>query len=117
MSSDEQRKLGAIHVAEIPFESGQVQFQYARYLSADGSHWIRHGPFLQYHENGQLASEGTFDHGLELGPWRDFHANGQIAAEGEYLYGKEHGVWRYWSPEGAQEKEVLYVLGTESSAS
>jgi antitoxin component YwqK of YwqJK toxin-antitoxin module len=40
-------------------------------------------------------------HGKEHGPWRDYHENGQLAAEGEYADGVEVGTWHYWDARGA----------------
>ncbi|WP_201765700.1 hypothetical protein [Xanthomonas vesicatoria] len=74
-----------------------------RYLSADGSAWLRHGLFCAYHGDGSLASEGNYEHGQECGLWRDYHSNGQLAAEGSYANGVEIGVWRYWSSDGSPE--------------
>ena len=85
-----------VNVAEVLFESGVVQYRYARYLSDDGVGWIRHGPFFSYHPNGNLASEGTYVHGSEHGFWKDFHDDGSPAAEGNYFNGEEVGDWRYF---------------------
>lgn len=104
-----------LQIAEIPYETGEVQFRYSRYLAADGTLWIRHGSFRAYYKNGRVASEGEYDHGLESGVWRDYHENGRIAAEGEYRGGVESGLWRYWSSDGALEKEVLVVGGVETN--
>ena len=93
-----------LRIAEIPFESGEIHFRYARYLSDDGSRWIRHGLFVAYHKNGKLASEGNYVDGVEDGHWRDFHENGQLAAEGEYDRGHEVGVWKYWTPDGKPDE-------------
>lgn len=90
-----------LNIAEIPYETGQIHYRYARYLSGDGTRWIRHGLFKAYHPNGGLASEGEYVDGLEHGPWRDFHENGKPAAEGRYEHGKEVGEWRYWDEDGA----------------
>ncbi len=93
-----------LEIAEIPYESGGLRFRYARYLAEDGSKWIRHGLFEAYHENGTLASTGTYSHGNEQGLWRDFHDNAQLAAEGHYEGGVEIGTWSYWSPDGHKEQ-------------
>jgi len=53
-----------LNIAEILSESGRVRYRYARYLSADGTEWIRHGRFEAYHVNGTLSSEGTFVDGV-----------------------------------------------------
>jgi antitoxin component YwqK of YwqJK toxin-antitoxin module len=97
-----------LQIAEFLYESGKTRFRYSRYLSPDGGKWIRHGLFRAYHENGQLASEGEYENGLETGVWRDYHDNGQLAAEGEYRNGKENGRWRFWTSSGQLEKETVY---------
>jgi antitoxin component YwqK of YwqJK toxin-antitoxin module len=94
-----------LQIAQIPYQSGQVQMRYFRYLAEDGTKWIRHGLFRAYHEDGTLASEGEYDHGKESGLWRDFHPNGQLAAEGHYDNGVEVGPWRYWDAAGNPESK------------
>ena len=95
-----------LNIAEIPYEDGTIQYRYARYLSDDGTRWIRHGLFLAYHPNGQLASEGHYADGHEQGLWKDFHENGQMAAKGEYEAGQEVGRWEYWNDDGTPSSEA-----------
>jgi antitoxin component YwqK of YwqJK toxin-antitoxin module len=92
-----------LQIAEILYPSGIVRLRYSRYLSADGSAWVRHGLFRAYHEDGTLASEGNYEHGQEHGRWRDYHSNGRLAAEGSYANGAEVGQWRYWAADGSSE--------------
>lgn len=93
--------MNDLEIAEIPYDSGDIHFRYARYLSADGTRWIRHGLYRAYHRNGSLASEGHYVDGAEHGLWRDYHENGQLAAEGHYESGAEVGLWKYWDADGA----------------
>ena len=93
--------MTTLNIAEIYYESGEIHYRYSRYLSEDGTKWIRHGLFLAYHKNGKVASEGNYNHGIEHGNWKDFHENGQIAAEGQYNLGQEHGEWKYWDSDGS----------------
>lgn len=90
-----------LQIAEIPYENGEIRCRYSRYLSADGTRWVRHGLFRAYYPDGSLASEGSYVDGLEAGLWRDFHANGQLAAEGTYDAGKEKDDWKYWDSDGS----------------
>ena len=90
-------------IAEVPHESGAIKYRYARVMSPDGTRWMRRGLFVEYHEDGTVASEGQYVDGKEDGLWRDFYPNGQIAAEGHYQRGREIGTWRFWSSFGAQE--------------
>ena len=93
-----------LHIAEIPYETGEVRFRYSRYLSEDGTQWIRHGLFRAYHPNGNLASEGNYVDGAEHGDWRDYHDNGQVAAQGVYERGQEVGLWSFWDADGSLEE-------------
>ena len=95
--------MADLNIAEIAYPSGAVQARYSRYLAADASKWIRHGLFRSYHEDGSLASEGSYEHGVEHGLWRTFHENGQLASEGIYLQGDEAEGWRFWSSDGTEE--------------
>jgi antitoxin component YwqK of YwqJK toxin-antitoxin module len=95
--------MADLEIAEIPYDSGEIRFRYARYLSVDGSRWVRHGLFFAYHSNGQLASEGNYLDGVEHGHWKDFHDNGQLAAEGDYQHGQEVGEWKFWKPDGSPD--------------
>ncbi len=91
-----------LEIAEIPYPTGVVKHRYSRYLATDGSRWVRHGLFRSYHEDGTLASEGSYEHGLETGLWRDFFPSGQLAAEGYYVAGQEADGWRFWKESGAE---------------
>lgn len=92
-----------LSIAEVPYESGELHFRFSRYMSQDGSRWVMHGLFQEYHPNGQIISEGWYEHGLEQGMWRDYFPNGQPAAEGLYENGKEGGEWRYWNRDGTPQ--------------
>jgi len=107
MASESDR----LNIAEIQHEDGSLRFRYSRYLSPDGKRWIRHGPFLAFHPNAQLASEGGYEDGLENGHWKDYHENGRPAAEGRFKAGKKDGVWQYWDAEGHPEENEEYVEG------
>lgn len=96
--------MNDLEIAEITYDSGEVRFRYARYLSSDASRWIRHGLFVAYHPNGDVASEGHYLDGAEHGEWRDYYPGGSIAAEGRYELGEEvAGTWRFWDPDGRLE--------------
>lgn len=95
--------MDTLNIAEVPYETGEIKFRYSRYMSPDKTKWIRHGLFYQYFKNGNIASEGEYEHGLENGLWKDYHENGVKAAEGYYKAGKQIGVWNYWDAEGNSE--------------
>jgi antitoxin component YwqK of YwqJK toxin-antitoxin module len=92
--------MAELNIAEVLYPSGALRYRYSRYLAADGRRWIRHGLFVEYREDGTIASEGTYEHGVEHGVWKDFHPNGQLAALGDYDHGTEAENWTYWNAEG-----------------
>lgn len=96
-----------LNIAEIPYDTGEIRFRYARIMSKDGTRWVRHGLFCEYHRNGQVISEGNYQDGKEEGLWRDHYSNGQLAAEGHYANGEEVGEWRYWMPDGTPTDEPI----------
>jgi hypothetical protein len=100
-------------VLEVPNPDGGVRFRITRYFSADGVHWVRHGRFAMFHNNGTIATEGEYRDGLEEGVWRDYYENGQLAAEGVYCNGKEEGYWRFWARDGTEQPAVEYMGGEE----
>lgn len=102
-----------LHLAETPYDSGELRYRYECIPSDDGSRWIRHGLFQAYHKNGNLASEGRYEQGAEEGLWRDYHENGLLAAEGHYHLGKEQGLWRTWNDDGTPGNACSYIHGVE----
>lgn len=97
-----------LNIAEIPYETGEIHFRYSRKMSVDGTKWIREGHFIEYYQNGNVASEGNYIDGLEDGYWKDYYENGKIAAEGYYSKGEETGKWCYYDEQGNLEDEEEY---------
>lgn len=94
-----------LNIVEIPYDTCQIHFRYSRYLSEDGSHWIRHGLFRAYHLNGSLATEGNYIDGYEQGVWCDYYENGILAAKGLYEKGVDVGKWEFWNEDGSSMTE------------
>lgn len=94
---------GPLQVEEIVDEAGALRFRFSLYLSRDGGRPVRHGFFVAYHANGQIASELTYDHGAEHGLCQDFHPNGMLAARGRYAHGEHVGEWCYFWEDGTPE--------------
>lgn len=104
----EQKDDPVLYIAEILYETGEVHFRYSRKLSDDGTKWLRHGLFTEYHQNGNILSTGLYDEGLETGHWNDYYENGNIAAEGDYKDGTETGKWLYYDENGKLESEEIF---------
>jgi hypothetical protein len=67
----------------------------------------RVGPWVKYHDNGQLYSKGTIKDGKEDGPWVRYWDNGKLESKGIYKDGDRDGFWvRYY------EDGQLWYKGT-----
>ncbi|MDR2898960.1 MAG: hypothetical protein LBU94_01450 [Clostridiales bacterium] len=108
MPASKPTEDGILHIAEIPYETGEIKFRYSRKMSPDGTKWIRDGLFTHYHQNGNYGSTGFYVDGLEEGHWEDYYENGVLAAEGEYSKGKEVGKWRFYGSDGELQEEKDY---------
>jgi hypothetical protein len=52
----------------------------------------RVGPWVTYHENGQLWSKGNWKDGKLDGPFVNYWDNGQLSNKGTFKDGKRHGL-------------------------
>jgi hypothetical protein len=65
-----------------------------------------------YHPNGKLWWEGSFENGILEGPNRHWHDNGVMSRDCSYERGLEHGVARQWNRDGKLLGEYLMDHGT-----
>ena len=77
-------------------------------VDADG---FRHGRWLWKNNDGQLAEEVNYDHGLKHGPQISWFENGQKEEEKSYRNGKLDGVWTIWHENGNKAEEDSYRDG------
>ena len=67
---------------------------------------LTEGPWVEYHDNGQLWFKGNYKYGKREGPWVGYHDNSQLWFKGNYKDGNREGPsFRYYSdgrvqPEG-----------------
>ena len=67
------------------------------------------GPWVRYHENGQLWSKGIYKDGDRDGSWVWFHDNGQLLSKGIYKDGERDGPWVSYNEDGTVWK---FLTGT-----
>ena len=72
---------------------------FCRKIGAFGAR-IKHGPYVEWHQNGKMKKRGMFHEGSKVGTWTTWHANGLKALEGRYDQGVAVGVWRKWDEQG-----------------
>ena len=80
--------FGACHSGPCPpdtelqgsLRSGQ---QLCAYQDSNGT-VVRHGPFIEWHANGQKSVEGAYEHGKQTGRWTLWDERGRKIAERDY---------------------------------
>ena len=59
------------------------------------------GPFVLYHNNGNIKEKGNYHEGQKHGLWTKFHFNGKIEETGEYEYGFPIKTWKGYHDDGS----------------
>jgi antitoxin component YwqK of YwqJK toxin-antitoxin module len=80
---------------DVPFTgktTGKIQRSFK-----DGK---EHGPWVSYHDNGQVFSQGTYKNDKEDGPWVVYYKNGQLLSKGTLKDGKRVGPWVGYNDDG-----------------
>jgi uncharacterized protein len=72
----------------------------------------KHGPFLAWHENGQIARQGEFRYDLPVGKFQYWYANGQKQMDGSYVDGRPDGEWIWWHENGLKSIAGSYRDGS-----
>ncbi len=92
---------------DVPFTgttTGKVQAMYR-----DG---VKHGAYVEYHENGRLWFKGAYKDDNKHGPWGEYYESGQLAHKTTYKEGREHGPWEsYWRFDGRPAGKGIYKDG------
>jgi antitoxin component YwqK of YwqJK toxin-antitoxin module len=64
-------------------------------------------------------NEGFYKNGKMIGPWMSYHENGQIKSHGTYkytesgVYSRKDGNWKYYYDNGQLERESIIKDGVE----
>ena len=72
---------------------------------------VMEGPWVSYHENGQLLSEGAFKNGKTEGPWVLYYDNGRLSMKGTFKNGKYEGPWVFYHNNGQLEMKGDFKNG------
>jgi len=91
---------------DCPIYTDSVVSDYETYCSTDRG--TRHGPFVRYHTNGEVAEEGMYDYGTKAGTWVQYHTDGAVKSEGEYHNGEREGLWINFDKNGEEISRTMY---------
>ncbi len=104
----EYNEEGQVVKAEI-YDSGRVMAE--GILDTLG---LQQGEWKEYHENGQLKSQGKYLNGLKVGPWKYYYANTKVFETGKYdNQGRQQGKWMWYFDNGKVRRESNFFNGQE----
>ena len=73
--------------------------------------WLRHGPALEWHTNGQLAVESNYHNGTLHGAFHAWYPDGTSSTGGQYDQSVKTGLWRSFYADGTHSEQGHYVQG------
>jgi len=91
---------------DVPF-SGKIE-GLQRGSFKDGK---QDGPWVRYHDTGQLQWEGAYKDGKEEGPWVSYWSDGQLWEKGTYKDGEMDGPWVSYYEDGQLWDKGTYKDG------
>jgi antitoxin component YwqK of YwqJK toxin-antitoxin module len=71
----------------------------------------KHGSFINYHENGQVSSEGQYVKDKLEGKWTNYFENGQLQSMGMFTKNFLNGISVTWYENGQKKSEGNSVNG------
>ena len=72
---------------DVPF-TGSIQ---SKYNSGKVKTGRKDGPWIRYHNTGQLKDKGTYKDGKREGAWVAYYSDGRLRFKGTYKDGEKHG--------------------------
>lgn len=72
---------------------------------------MKDGPFYTWHENGKLASQGTFKKNSKDGEYKSWHKNGAVESIEKYNHGELYDTLRSYYPTGELRRKEAYKFG------
>ena len=99
-SKEKQRIADSKPTVEEEFHPNGELKRRTNYQSKDDG-GKRHGLSREWHENGQLYTEQTYNNGKRYGLYRHWTTEGQLYLEETYKNGQRHGLTLAWEGDGS----------------
>ncbi len=98
--------------SELPF-SGIVKKAGQQWAFLEGK---AEGPYVSFHENGQLSSRGNYLNGKRDGEWVTYHGSGQLMIKETLQNGERNGAWEYYFINGQLREKGNFKDGKMDGA-
>lgn len=97
---------------DVPF-TGKVAKGGQQWTFKDGK---AEGPYVSYHDNGELSSKGNYKNGKRDGPWVTYHISGKLMIKETLKNGTLEGPWEYYFVNGRLREKGAYKNGKREGA-
>ena len=74
---------------------------------------FKDGPYLEYHETGEIKIVGEYKNGQREGLWSSWYTNGELQSELNYEKGLEDGEYKVFHTNGNLKIRGFYKAGKE----
>ena len=96
---------------EKKYPNGEPQRSLTIHFYRDGPN-LFHGDFKEWHPNGILWKQGTYDENRRIGEWKFMDENGTLAKHAFYSSdGIPDGEWTYFNDDGSKRRVENYRSG------
>lgn len=95
------------------YKNGEVHVERTIMRYSDDTR-INHGPYKEYHPNGQIFSEGQFTLGIYSGEWKYSHDNGKPCKTVTYKKGQPDGAWDVLRADGTIQAHREFKAGKKN---
>ena len=103
-------KPDQLKTKEVKNSKGKLIRQYQYFVDQYGRE-VKHGPYVQYYDNGNKEREVTYDHGLPDGMQTWYYISGERWMQFNTVRGVRDGTYQEWAPDGRRLRLMVYQMG------
>ena len=98
------------------FYKNSADVSFTGIVTKGGQQWTfkdgkAEGPYVPYHDNGELSSKGAYKNGERDGPWGTYHISGKLMIKETLKNGEREGPWEYYFVNGRLREKGTYKNG------
>ena len=98
------------------FYKNSTDVSFTGIVTKGGQQWTfkdgkAEGPYVSYHDNGELSSKGAYKNGERDGPWVTYHISGKLMIKETLKNGEKDGPWEYYFVNGRLREKGTYKNG------
>jgi len=97
--------------SDVPFTGREKAKVEDKIIEYDVKNGYKHGDFILYFENGNIAMQGQLDSNRNIGKWSYYFPDGKLESEGYFNLDIPDGKWIWYFPGGKLKEKGEYNNG------